>query len=331
MSPEPPTHLSGRVRRSVTARLDPLVQRRATTLARRRLRGASLPAAVGAAADTSRRALLTELGGAATAGRLDDADRAELAALTRQYLSTVGPDARREDIAAVCAAFERLFQPPGQPVPQPAEPLTQAITDSFHRLYYNVSMRTWKDTWYRGVQAYKCPTDMWIYQELVNELRPSLVIETGTFRGGSALFIADRLETLGHGEVVTIDIDVQPDRPEHPRLTYLTGSSVGETELQQIRARIPKDGHVLVILDSDHTQQHVAAELLAYAPLVTVGSYLVVEDTNVNGHPTAPAHGPGPWEAVQEFLATDPGFEVDERCERYFLTQNPQGYLHKVR
>ena len=67
---------------------------------------------------------------------------------------------------------------------------------------------------------------MWVYQELIDELRPGLVVETGTYRGGSALFLADRLETSGRGEVVTIDIGVRPDLPEHPRLAYLTGSSV---------------------------------------------------------------------------------------------------------
>jgi len=88
---------------------------------------------------------------------------------------------------------------------------------------------------------------------------------------------------------------------------------------------------LLAVLICVSSFQGVAAELLAYAPLVPVGSYLVVEDTNVNGHPAAPDHGPGPWEAVQDFLRTDPGFEVDERCERYFLTQNPSGYLKRVR
>ena len=233
--------------------------------------------------------------------------------------------------ASIAGAFTRLWQPRSQPVPEPPGPVLAAIDEQFHRLYYHVSLRTWKDTFYRGTRAYKCPTDMWVYQELIDDLRPGLVIETGTFRGGSAHFIADRLELAGHGQVVTVDIDVQPDRPEHPRLTYLTGSSVDPEVLEDLRSRIDPAAPVLVILDSDHSQAHVAAELLAYAPLVTLGSYLIVEDTNVNGHPAAPDHGPGPYEAVQDFLAGDTGFEVDRRCERYFLTQNPSGYLRRVR
>lgn len=265
-------------------------------------------------------------------GRITTAELAPVESLVLAYLDGhAGPEADPEMRAGIARAFEALWQPERQPVPPPPAEVSDTIRDQFHRLYYHVSLRTWKDTWYRGVQTYKCPTDMWVYQELVDELRPGLVIETGTYRGGSALFLADRLEIAGHGQVVSIDIDVQPDRPEHPRLTYLTGSSVAPDILEQVRALVPQDSPVLVVLDSDHSQAHVAAELRAYAPLVPVGSYLIVEDTNVNGHPAAPNHGPGPWEAVHEFLAEAPGFEVDERCERYFLTQNPSGYLRRVR
>lgn len=211
-------------------------------------------------------------------------------------------------------------------------PAEAAVTSLFHRMYYGLPERTWQNTTWLGTQILKCPMDMWIYQELVNELRPSLVVETGTFRGGSALFLADRLETIGNGRVVSIDVDVQPHRPEHNRLIYLTGSSVAPEVLAQVRSMVTDDGApVLVILDADHSYAHVLAELRAYASMVTLGSYLVVEDTNVNGHPTAPDYGPGPWEAAQEFLAEDDRFEVDEHCERYFLTQNPQGFLRRVR
>ena len=265
-------------------------------------------------------------------GRASTDELAAAARLTETYLeANAGAKASPRMRAAVSAAFAGLWQPRSQPVREPEAAVTEVIRDQFHRLYYHVSPRTWKDTWYRGIRTYKCPTDMWVYQELIDNLRPGLVVETGTFRGGSALFIADRLEIAGSGEVVSIDIDVQPDRPEHPRLTYLTGSSVAPDILEEVRRRVPENQPVLVILDSDHSRAHVAAELRAYAPLVPVGSYLIVEDTNVNGHPAAPDHGPGPWEAVRDFLAEDPGFEVDERCERYFLTQNPSGYLRRVR
>jgi cephalosporin hydroxylase len=232
---------------------------------------------------------------------------------------------------SVATSFEGLWQPVGEPVNEPPPFIRDVIRDQFHRLYYHVSKRTWKDTWYRGVRTYKCPTDMWIYMELIDSLEPGLVIETGTYRGGSALYIADRLETIGAGNVVTVDVNEPPHPPQHPRLTYLTGSSSDPEIVAKIASMIPEGSPVLVILDSDHSRDHVYAELEAYAPLVPIGSYLIVEDTNVNGHPAAPDFGPGPMEAMWDFMATDPGFEVDAHCERYFLTQNPSGYLKRVR
>jgi cephalosporin hydroxylase len=89
-------------------------------------------------------------------------------------------------------------------------------------------------------------------------------------------------------------------------------------------------GRVLVVLDSDHSRDHVLAELRAYAPLVTPGSYLVVEDTNVNGHPVYEAFGPGPMEAVQDFLKERDDFEVDRSREKFLLTFNPGGWLRKL-
>ena len=85
----------------------------------------------------------------------------------------------------------------------------------------------------------------------------------------------------------------------------------------------------MVVLDSDHTRDHVAEELRLYAPLVTSGCYLVVEDTNVNGNPVLPEFGPGPQEAVAEFLAQTDDFEVDHEREKLMLTFNPNGYLRR--
>ena len=86
----------------------------------------------------------------------------------------------------------------------------------------------------------------------------------------------------------------------------------------------------MVILDSDHRKDNVLAELRAYSPLVQPGDYLIVEDTNVNGHPLVPDFGPGPMEAVDEFLATDDSFEIDPAREKFYMTFNPRGYLRRL-
>jgi cephalosporin hydroxylase len=203
------------------------------------------------------------------------------------------------------------------------------LVDRFHYLYYHQADRTWAETRWLGVPVTKCPLDLWVYQELLVELKPDVVVETGTHLGGSALYFASICDLLGHGRVYSVDVRPGCDRPRHPRIGYLTGSSTNPAILADLQARIAPDESVLVVLDSDHRRAHVLAELEAYRHLVTPGSYLVVEDTNVNGHPVFPGHGPGPWEAVDEFLRRAPEFIADREREKFFLTFNPRGFLRK--
>jgi cephalosporin hydroxylase len=205
------------------------------------------------------------------------------------------------------------------------------IVNRFHDLYYRRWLTLGADTknlsWF-GYRLTKCPLDLWLYQELLVRTRPDVVVETGTQFGGSALYLATILEQIGHGRVITIDIEIKPNRPEHPRLSYLTGSSVDPQIVAQVRDAVGND-RTLVILDSDHSAAHVYQEILAYSPFVQVGDYLIVEDTNVNGHPVWPDFGPGPMEAVEKFLSETDQFVVDERCERFLMTLNPRGYLRR--
>jgi cephalosporin hydroxylase len=197
----------------------------------------------------------------------------------------------------------------------------------FHTLYYN--SRVWLQTSWLGVPVQKCPLDLWAYQEILVEVNPALVVETGTAAGGSALFLATICDQLGAGRVVTIDIAENGDRPEHPRISYLTGSSTDPEIVAEVRAAARDADRVMVILDSEHEADHVLAELRAYAPLVTPGSYLIIEDTNINGNPVLPDFGPGPREALDRFLEETNGFVVDERREKFFMTFNPRGYLRR--
>lgn len=206
-----------------------------------------------------------------------------------------------------------------------------SIVDAFHRLYFDSRASTWRDTWWMGHAVLKCPLDLWVYQEILHEIRPALIIESGTAFGGSALFLASVCDMLGSGHILTIDLEARAGLPQHPRIEYVTGSSVSPETLTRVRERATGAEGVLVILDSDHALAHVAAELTAYAPFVTAGSYLIVEDTNLNGHPVEPDHGPGPREAVARFLPDHPEFSPDPTREKFFLTFNPKGYLRKVR
>ncbi len=204
--------------------------------------------------------------------------------------------------------------------------------EEFHRLLYETAYAAgdaWNPKWL-GVAALKCPFDLWIYQEILHEIRPEVILETGTARGGSALYLASVLEMLGEGRVVSIDIVRRPEWPTHPRVTYLTGSSTSGPILDQVRRQVSATSRVMVILDSDHKKDHVLEELRVYSPFVSKGSYLIVEDTNVNGHPVFPGFGPGPREAVDAFLAENPAFGRDLSRERFFVTFNPGGYLRRL-
>jgi cephalosporin hydroxylase len=212
--------------------------------------------------------------------------------------------------------------------------IRKSIVKEFQRLYYNTRSRTWKNTRWLGVPVIKCPFDLWVYQEILFELKPDVVIECGTSKGGSAYFLSSMCELLGHGHVITIDLYPKPNRPQHERLTYLSGSSTDPQIIREVTRRIRdthgESGSVLVILDSDHSREHVLDELRLYAPLVTPGSYVIVEDTQLNGHPVWPDFGPGPMEAVDLFLSESDDFVIDTSREKFYLTWNPRGYLKRV-
>ena len=136
--------------------------------------------------------------------------------------------------------------------------------DEFHKLYYNSPDRTWQNTFWLGVPAQKCPLDLWVYQEILWETRPDLVIETGSAQGGSALFLASICDILNRGEIVSIDIEDRQDRPRHQRIDYWLGSSIEEKILLRVKEKTAGKDKVLVILDSDHHRDHVL--LSAFSP-----------------------------------------------------------------
>ena len=205
-----------------------------------------------------------------------------------------------------------------------------------HRYSYNFR--------WMGRPIIQYPQDMIAMQEIIWDVRPDLIIETGIAHGGSLVYYASLCQLIGHGEVLGIDIDIRPHNREaiesHPvygRIKLLEGSSIDEGIAGQVHA-MAAGKRVLVVLDSNHTHDHVLAELDIYAPLVSVGSYCVVFDTVVEDLPSGLFQdrpwdvGNNPKTAVHEFLRRDDRFEIDHDIEaKIQITVAPDGYLRRVK
>ncbi len=195
----------------------------------------------------------------------------------------------------------------------------------------------WSHMWFQNVQIEKSPLDLWMFQQIIYEVQPDFVVETGTLMGGSALYWAYTLNGMGleNSRVFTVDIaDNTHNAAQSPLwkkyVTFLKGSSTDPAIVSQIAQRV-KGHKTMVTLDSDHSMGHVLEELKMYSPLVTKGSYLVVEDTHLDGVPTAPSFGPGPMAATRKFLAEggSKDFEPDLTREAFVMTFNPGGWLRR--
>lgn len=186
----------------------------------------------------------------------------------------------------------------------------------------------WQRIKWLGVMILKNPMDLFVYQEILFETKPDTIIECGTAAGGSALYLASMCDLMGKGKVITIDIVGCDDAPKHPRITYLRGSSISPEIIEEVKKLC--EGKVMAILDSDHRKDHVLKEIEVYAPMVSPGNYLVVEDTCINYDPMYVSNGPGPREAVEEFMETSKDFVIDTEREKLLSTFNPGGYLRKT-
>lgn len=225
--------------------------------------------------------------------------------------------------------------------------LNDRIRDISRRWIVDVSMckYSYNFTWL-GRPIIQFPQDIVAMQEIIWHVKPELIIETGIAHGGSLIFYASMLELLGgNGRVMGIDIDIRKHNrieiERHPmikRIIMIQGSSIDERIVQQVYNYAKNKKQILLVLDSNHTHNHVLRELQLYSPLVTKGSYLVVFDTIIEDMPKDFFHdrpwgkGNNPKTAVWEFLKINDRFEIDKEIEnKLHITVAPDGYLKCVK
>jgi cephalosporin hydroxylase len=212
---------------------------------------------------------------------------------------------------------------PEAPVPM-ADDLRDAFTNAYHRSL------AWRETRWLGHLVPNAPTDLVAYQEILAEVRPDWVIETGTDNGGRAYFLATVCDLLGHGEVISIAKHVRRNLPAHSRIQYVTAAPHTPEARQIVDQIVGDQPRALVILGSRTRRHHTEREFQTFAPLVPVGSYLIIEHTVLNGFPVDASFGSGPHEALRRLMNLHGEFMADTTRERHTLTFNQGGFLRRI-
>ena len=194
-----------------------------------------------------------------------------------------------------------------------------------------------------GVPIIQSPCDILTMQEIIWKSQPDVLIETGVARGGSVIMAASIMALMGKGKVIGIDIDIRPHNRDSiakssisQKITLIEGSSTDSKTLQLTKNCLKDKDKVMVVLDSNHTHEHVLEELRLYAPLVTTGQYLVVADTCIEDLPTVDARGQRPWgrgnnpkTAMDAYMKECNRFKLDEFINnKLLLSQSPNGYFN---
>jgi cephalosporin hydroxylase len=247
-----------------------------------------------------------------------------------KYVGSLSPNAAKRTRA------RRPFQSLGvlrDPVQEGAEGAPVPVADELKLAAIDAiwDRKAWKDATWLGRRVNRYPSDLQCAQELLAQHRPDVVIVTGDDDGlvGRALFVASILDLVDHGHVVAVGADDTGERPEHARLTYVTGRADDAEVAAQVRSRAEAQGDAMVFLALGDSRRVINA-FEHYASLVPVGGYVVVENTVVNGRPAAAGFGAGPLEAVFRILAAHPDFVSDHGVERYTITFNRDGYLRRM-
>jgi cephalosporin hydroxylase len=209
---------------------------------------------------------------------------------------------------------------------------TDSEAAEYHKWYH--STLVWRKTTWMGVKCLKWVGDMWNYQEILFELKPTLVIEFGTCQGGSALFFASVLRQIGQPfKVLSVDVNhrrLDPAAACDSDILFVESRSTAPAiaeHIQRLKSEFP--GKIFAMLDSDHSMSNVLAEMKLLRPLLSAGDYLIVEDSDINGHPILPGWGPGPYEAIEAYEHEFPNDYTHDRAreDKFGWTFAPNGFL----
>jgi cephalosporin hydroxylase len=207
------------------------------------------------------------------------------------------------------------------------EETIKARLHDFMQLYFHSG--AWTRVNWMGRSLGKVPCDMIVQSELLYKIKPDTIVECGTGAAGSALFYYHCTLCGGKpAKVISVDIDANAGRKNELGITYVEGDCTDLAVFNKIKSMV--SGVVFIVLDTDTRAPHVLKELQMYSELVTIGSYIIIDDTAV-GKVFRPTAFPGPDEAVKEFLKTNDNFEVDTYCENQLLTFNQGGNLRRIK
>lgn len=208
--------------------------------------------------------------------------------------------------------------------------LEDALALSLKEIIPVIQDRIMNTSTYFGVKTWKNPMDFWIYQELCYQLQPDIIVEIGNYCGGSTLALAHLCDCLGHGRVIGVDLShgrVASSVKAHPRITLIEGDAC--TVFPHVANLAQPEAQVLIIEDSAHTFDNTLHILETYASMIKPGGYFIVED-GICHHGLDGGPFPGPYEAVEAFVAQNLDFVIDRSREGFLLTWNPKGYLRRV-
>jgi cephalosporin hydroxylase len=203
----------------------------------------------------------------------------------------------------------------------------------YHKWYYERD-KVWINTSFLGITTMKSVSDMWNYQEIISETRPSIIVEYGSYAGGSAIYFNLIGRAVNPGiKVLSVDIDhslLDPRVKDYPEIEFLESSSTAAgVALRIAELRRENPGPAFFILDSDHRKDHVLSEMISLRGVLQPGDYVIIEDSNINGHPVARNWGAGPFEAMEEYFRRYPDDYIrdTQREHRFAFTMATNGFL----